>query len=863
MINKLATHRYGVAILAAFTINAHAQFDPSVIDQKLHHWQFNETNGAPLTVAADSVATSAWIYDLGYNPTTSVQSSTIQSGAFEIKRPGTGFYINSFAPVSSVTTETIFLVADVTWDYTGSSSGADARFGFHNATAGENTTSPTAGSPPVTILTEMVLRRNTATEIQLGGWGSQEDGTTHIMPTTTAPWVTVGGAVQSTPVRLVLQLNLTHRWGAIHWSTDGGVSFGTVGGVGHTFALNATWNANFVRLAALNNFVSGTGTGLQLHDLYVAIPEPPLPLVSVTATVPTANRQGPVHGVFALTRSGDTSGSLTATYNVSGTATPGVDYVALPGSVTFQPGAASTNIVVQVLDPGAAQATESVILSVTAGTGHGVGSPSSATISILDDKSPEVSIVATQPILLEGFAGATASFRVERKGLTSPALTVNLSYGGTAANGTDFMGPASVGLNAEATSATFSITPIRNPAYTGDKTAIAQLASGSGYDVGAPVSATATIIDAEFPAGTILFEDDFLNPTESATKWVVHTSDNFQDTYVDWAYDYSGDGIPSAPHSQGGATIGAKLRVTEWTGAVNALSLFPDMDFTGDYRVSFDSWQNYIGSLNGGGGGSTHHATAGIGSSGNQVQWWHGLSDGVWFMWDGDGANGAPTTGDRAGLRDYNAMVEAQFQAESSGVYAAGTGSNSRSSGNAYYSLWGGVQAPALQQSTHPSQSGTTLVGSMGFAWHRVVITKQGNTITWTIDGMPIATVDASSVSLGSKVFVGYSDLWPGGVANNAVQFALVDNFRVETLATPPVLPEITQIQIINGGTQVQIDFTGGASDSPSSFTLTSSSTVNGTYADVASTITQISPGQFRSVRAVSGPVQFYRIKRL
>jgi hypothetical protein len=113
-MKKLIIQLSSVAILAAFTIDAHAQFDPNVIGQKIHHWQFNEANNTPLTGAADSIASSAWIYDLGYNPTTDVQSSTIQNGVFEIKRPGAGFHINSYAPVSPPSTPKIFLVADIT-----------------------------------------------------------------------------------------------------------------------------------------------------------------------------------------------------------------------------------------------------------------------------------------------------------------------------------------------------------------------------------------------------------------------------------------------------------------------------------------------------------------------------------------------------------------------------------------------------------------------------------------------------------------------------------------------------------------------------------------------------------------------------
>jgi hypothetical protein len=143
-------------LFSATASTASAAFDPSVIGPIVNHWQFSEANGTPLTGAQDSAGTSSWIYDIGYNPTLDIQSSTVQNGAFQMRRPGAGYYVNSYAPVGSsgLASDKLYLVADITWDYTNSTSGADARFGFHNATAGENTTSPTTGTPPVTILSD-------------------------------------------------------------------------------------------------------------------------------------------------------------------------------------------------------------------------------------------------------------------------------------------------------------------------------------------------------------------------------------------------------------------------------------------------------------------------------------------------------------------------------------------------------------------------------------------------------------------------------------------------------------------------------------------------------------------------------------
>src|SRR5205823_6577089 len=144
----------------------------------------------------------------------------------------------------------------------------------------------------------------------------------------------------------------------------------------------------------------------------------PPTLVGVTATTPAANEQGPVNGVFTMSRTGDTTVPLTVNYTVAGTATTGADYTTLPGSVTFQAGAASTNITVQVVDDAAAELTETVILTISGSANYGV-TGGAATVSILDNEPTEVSIALAQSEsrLLEGCSECTLGLQLTRRGL--------------------------------------------------------------------------------------------------------------------------------------------------------------------------------------------------------------------------------------------------------------------------------------------------------------------------------------------------------------------------------------------------------------------------------------------------------------
>lgn len=71
----------------------------------------------------------------------------------------------------------------------------------------------------------------------------------------------------------------------------------------------------------------------------------------------------------------------------------------------------------------------------------------------------------------------------------------------------------------------------------------------------------------------------------------------------------------------------------------------------------------------------------------------------------------------------------------------------------------------------------------------------------------------------------------------------------------------ITSVNLINGGTQVQIDFTGPIDAGAYYYKLQSSGTINGTYTDTADTVTRLSSGVFRVITSVTpGANQFFKI---
>lgn len=109
-----------------------------------------------------------------------------------------------------------------------------------------------------------------------------------------------------------------------------------------------------------------------------------VPTVNVTAPDPNAVEATKDPGGFAVSRTGGTDAALTVTYSVEGSATPGKDYQALPGSVTIPAGESTVMIKVIPVQDGMAEKAESVVLILNDSPLYVVGAPAGAEVTIKD-----------------------------------------------------------------------------------------------------------------------------------------------------------------------------------------------------------------------------------------------------------------------------------------------------------------------------------------------------------------------------------------------------------------------------------------------------------------------------------------------
>jgi hypothetical protein len=321
----------------------------------------------------------------------------------------------------------------------------------------------------------------------------------------------------------------------------------------------------------------------------------------------------------------------------------------------------------------------------------------------------------------------------------------------------------------------------------------AQFAHSGYYDVivsntfGQVTSQVALLTVTLPPEPRIEWLDNF--DVNTAASWTVNSSS--ADTRVTFNYNHAPDGIASSPNATNGTTCAVRFEANMTASVPAAISISPaGQNFTADFRLRFDLWINANGPFPLGGNGSTQHGTAGVGTAGNRVQWTGAGStaDGQWFAVDGEGqASDTSTTV----LNDFGAFSGTTYHAAASGVYAAGTASDARGNGNSYYAgtFPGGQTAPPLQQSNYPQQTGGLAVGTVGFAWRDVIVSKQGSMVEWFIDGLKIATINNATFT-ANNIFLGYWDSFASLSDNPDLSFGLFDNVRVERFVTnaPPFI---------------------------------------------------------------------------
>lgn len=270
-----------------------------------------------------------------------------------------------------------------------------------------------------------------------------------------------------------------------------------------------------------------------------------------------------------------------------------------------------------------------------------------------------------------------------------------------------------------------------------------------------------------------LFSDTLQSAADAANWNINHSGSDYQAVF---GFNYSTVGIPQDPWLSGSSTA-LKFQVNQTAGVQQGITVSPiGQSFTGNYTMSFDLFCNYIIA----GTGSTQIANYGIGTSGT-TPIWSGNNDGLEFGNILDNGSGTSYRGYLLGTS----------------IGATPFVGGSQSYASAYHAgLFPSVSIPAGETAIYPSETGSSVAGTISFQWVQVSIAVFNGLATESINGNLIATNINVSALTHSDIFLGLYDS-NNGSANTIpdLNFALFDNVNV--VATPE--PATCALAVLGG----------------------------------------------------------------
>lgn len=202
---------------------------------------------------------------------------------------------------------------------------------------------------------------------------------------------------------------------------------------------------------------SGNISNQQVVPLVVAT----TPSASMSLSPGTVLEDGASNLVYTVTLSQAATAATTVNITTGGSAISGTDYTGGVASVTIPNGGTTGTITINPTADTVVEPNETVTLTIAAGTGYTVGAAPSATGTIVDDDTPNLSI--NDVAINEGNVGTSnATFTIS---LSAPApaggVTFNIATAdNTATGGIDYVGRALSGQTIPAGSTTYSFAVV-------------------------------------------------------------------------------------------------------------------------------------------------------------------------------------------------------------------------------------------------------------------------------------------------------------------------------------------------------------------------------------------------------------------
>jgi hypothetical protein len=162
----------------------------------------------------------------------------------------------------------------------------------------------------------------------------------------------------------------------------------------NTFTVDQTQNNGTWVLLLATNFTAGTSGSLRIRNTgtsgYViadaAMWAAPnfVPPIQIVATDPIASETGKTARVTFVRPADTTNSAITVNYELSGTASNGLDIVTLPGTLTIPIGVSATSLTVIARNDSVPEGDKLLNITLHSGSGYSIGALSNAVVRVLD-----------------------------------------------------------------------------------------------------------------------------------------------------------------------------------------------------------------------------------------------------------------------------------------------------------------------------------------------------------------------------------------------------------------------------------------------------------------------------------------------
>ena len=261
-------------------------------------------------------------------------------------------------------------------------------------------------------------------------------------------------------------------------------------------------------------FASGAVLSLPKAQLITLIDDDPLPEVSFFKSDQSVKEDvGDVKVQVQL--SAASSMPITVPLSLSGSATPGIDYLFNQSSVVIPPGSKSATLTIQVVDDSVPEAYETVVIAMGQPTNAVLGTPNAFPLTLIDD-DPQPEVTFAQPDQSVEENVGNVNVQVQLSVASSLPITVPLSLGGSATSGVDYIfNQSSVVIPPGSTSASFTLQVVDDLLQESSETVVIAMGQPTNAILGKPNAYLLTLIDND-PQPEVTFVQSDQSVDESA-----------------------------------------------------------------------------------------------------------------------------------------------------------------------------------------------------------------------------------------------------------------------------------------------------------------------------------------------------------